>query len=86
MTLFGETRRLICRPFDHEDVDGFATYRSDPQVAHYQSWNIPFSIEQSARFISAIQSANMGVPGEWYQVAVVLNNRPINRRCRFSDP
>ena len=36
-----ETRRLILRPFQDTDIEPFAAYRSDPEVARYQSWETP---------------------------------------------
>ena len=33
-----ETERLVLRRFERDDVEAFAAYRGDPDVARYQSW------------------------------------------------
>lgn len=65
-----ETPRLILRPFQDADLETFVAYRSDPEVARYQSWEPPFTIEQAADFISEMKRALPGVVGEWYQFAI----------------
>ena len=64
------TSRLILRPFEPRDAAAFAQYRSDPEVARYQSWNTPYSLEQARRFIEALAVTQPGTPGEWFQVAI----------------
>ena len=71
MTIFFETERLIARSFEHEDITAFARYRSDPEVARYQSWDAPFSAAMAARFVDAMKASTPGLPGEWYQIAIV---------------
>jgi RimJ/RimL family protein N-acetyltransferase len=63
------TGRLVIRRFRPEDVEAFAAYRSDPNVARYQSWDM-YTREQAASFIAEIAALHPGVPGEWYQFAV----------------
>ena len=72
MTLHLETPRLILRPFAEEDVQAFSAYRSDPEVARYQGWEAPYSLEQAARFVGEMQAATPGTPGEWYQLAMEI--------------
>lgn len=67
-----ETPRLILRPFAEKDIEAFAAYRSDPLVAIYQGWEVPYSLEQAARFVSEMQAATPGHPGEWYQLAMEI--------------
>ena len=67
-----ETERLILRAFAPGDAEIFAAYRSDPEVARYQSWEAPYSLEQARLFIAALQGVAPGRPGEWYQVALEL--------------
>jgi len=33
------TERLILRAFQADDLEAFVAYRSDPEVARYQSWD-----------------------------------------------
>lgn len=65
-----ETERLWLRPFQPADVPAFAAYRSDPEIARYQGWETPYSLEQAARFVAEM-SAMPPIPvGEWYQLAI----------------
>lgn len=69
MPLILETPRLILRPFIDEDAAVFSGYRSDPEVARYQGWEAPFSLEQAVDFIEYMKTATPGVPGPGYQLA-----------------
>jgi aminoglycoside 6'-N-acetyltransferase len=64
------TRRLIVRRFTASDAPSFAAYRSDPQVARYQSWTSPYSQQQADRFIDALGAGHPDTPGAWFQFAV----------------
>lgn len=77
MPLILETDRLILRPFEDRDIEAFSHYRSDPEVARYQGWNAPYSLEQAARFVTAMQAEKPGRPGSWYQFAIELKSKPI---------
>ena len=70
--VFLETGRLILRSFRPADAEEFAVYRSDPAVAHYQSWEVPYSLAKAKDFIKALEPARPGIPGEWYQLALQL--------------
>src|SRR5918998_3590628 len=64
-----ESERLWIRRFNDSDLAPFMAYRNDPKVARYQSWDS--CDEQEARtFILEMQSAQPGVPGEWFQFAI----------------
>ncbi len=63
------TERLRLRRFQPEDAEIFATYRMDPDVARYQSWET-YSPYHARRFIEEIASVSPGMPGEWFQFAV----------------
>jgi RimJ/RimL family protein N-acetyltransferase len=65
-----QTARLILRPFEDRDIDPFARYRSDPEVARYQGWEAPFSRERAAQFVAEMHARIPGAPGEWYQIAI----------------
>lgn len=67
-----ETERLILRSFRAEDAKAFAAYRSDPQVAHYQGWEAPYSLELAQVFCAEMSRQPVGIPGEWYQLALEL--------------
>ena len=63
------TDRLVIRRFRPEDVEAFTAYRSDPDVARYQSWET-FTRAQAETFVTEIASLHPGMPGEWFQFAV----------------
>jgi RimJ/RimL family protein N-acetyltransferase len=65
-----ESDRLVLRPFQEADIEPFAAYRSDPEIARYQSWEPPVTLEQATRFVDDMKNARPGVQGEWYQWAV----------------
>jgi RimJ/RimL family protein N-acetyltransferase len=64
------TPRLILRRFVPNDLAAFVEYRCDPEVARYQSWDAPFSVESGERFLAELATAHPGTPGEWFQFAV----------------
>ena len=72
--LWLETPRLILRPFEERDAAPFAVYRSDPQVARYQGWDAPFSLEKAEQFVAEMKRAVPAAPGEWYQLALELKS------------
>ena len=63
------TDRLRIRRFRTEDAPVFAAYRSDPDVARYQSWDT-FTLQEAERFVREMASTHPGIPGEWFQFAV----------------
>jgi aminoglycoside 6'-N-acetyltransferase len=65
------TDRLVIRRFRMEDASSLAAYRTDPAVARYQSWGIPFSHAQARSFIESLGAVNPDSPGEWFQFAVM---------------
>lgn len=65
------TERLIIRRFGAADAAAFAAYRSDPQVARYQSWEVPVSARDAERLVAGFAAADEGLPG-WFQYAVEL--------------
>jgi aminoglycoside 6'-N-acetyltransferase len=65
-----ETPRLVLRRFRADDVDAFAAYRSDPEVARYQGWEPPYSRAEAERFVRSMSRRGPGRPGTWFQFAV----------------
>ncbi|HPH96035.1 MAG TPA: GNAT family protein [Anaerolineaceae bacterium] len=70
MTLRFESTNLIFRTFEEKDLLPFFRYRSDPQVALYQGWDVPYSFEVAREFVAQMSAAEPGIPGEWYQLAL----------------
>jgi RimJ/RimL family protein N-acetyltransferase len=65
------TERLVLRPLQADDVPAFAAYRSDPDVARYQSWDTTYSPADGERLVAAQQGVEFGQPAAWMQLAAV---------------
>ena len=65
------TERLVLRLLAAEDVPAFAAYRSDPEVARYQSWDTSYTTDDGERLVASQQGVDFGDPGPWVQVAAV---------------
>ena len=72
MRIFLETKRLILRTFQNEDLEALIAYRSDPLVARYQGWEAPYARQNAIAFVNEMRSKRPGVQGEWYQIAIGL--------------
>lgn len=66
---FVETERLVIRRFRAEDAAAFAAYRSDPDVARYQSWTPPLCLQDAAELVREFATGDPGVAG-WFQYAI----------------
>jgi RimJ/RimL family protein N-acetyltransferase len=69
------TERLILRRFIDLDLERFLAYRQDPQVARFQGWSM-LSDAEAQSFIKEMQIAAIGIPGEWFQIAIA--HQPSN--------
>jgi RimJ/RimL family protein N-acetyltransferase len=65
------TERLSLRPFRVDDLETFVGYRSDPEVARYQSWDRTYSMADAESFLNSQREVEFGQPGEWLQLAIV---------------
>ena len=63
------TERLVLRRFRVADAPVLAEYRSDPEVARYQSWDAPFSLLRAETAVAGFIAADPDKPG-WFQYAV----------------
>jgi RimJ/RimL family protein N-acetyltransferase len=66
-----ETVRLIIRHLAHSDVDPFLTYRNDPEVSKYQSWE-SCTKQEAIDLVQEMEATEPGTPGEWFQFAIEL--------------
>ncbi|MEZ4297858.1 MAG: GNAT family protein [Polyangiaceae bacterium] len=64
------TPRCVLRPFTEADLPAFAAYRSDPEIARYQSWDTPYSIAQAAALLASVQATPFDTPDTWVQIAL----------------
>jgi RimJ/RimL family protein N-acetyltransferase len=63
------TERLILRRFRPADAPVLADYRSDPEVARYQSWDAPFPLLKAETAVVNFMESDPDVPG-WFQWAI----------------
>jgi RimJ/RimL family protein N-acetyltransferase len=68
-----ETNRMILRPLEERDSAAFSAYRSDPEIARYQGWGAPYSLEQAEEFIEQQKMVTPGEIGQWLQLGMELN-------------
>lgn len=66
-----ETDRLLLRPFQEWDLATFVAYRSDPDVARYQSWETPYTMQQARVMLSSLERFRSDLDA-WHQVAIEL--------------
>ena len=63
------TDRLILRRFRKADAPVLAAYRSDPEVARYQSWDAPFSLLRAETAVANFIASDPDKAG-WFQYAI----------------
>ncbi len=64
-----ETRRLILRPINLDDINEIFEYRSDREVNKYQGW-IPATLNDVEAFIGKI-SKQINEAGTWFQFVII---------------
>ncbi len=71
------TERLVLRRLTDDDVATLAAYRSDPEQARYQSWNVPYPVAHARALVAGMRGVRFGQPGEWLQVAIDAGGRMV---------
>ena len=66
-----ETSRLRLRRLKDSDMTLFMSYRNDPIVAKYQSWE-SISETEAQKFIQEQKEIQVGAPGKGFQIAIEL--------------
>ena len=61
---FFTTRRLLIRAMKPQDLHAFVGYRSDPEVARYQSWE-NYTLAQGRALIDEMTASQPGEPRRW---------------------
>lgn len=64
-----QTSRLYIRPLGLSDLSDFHLYRSDPDVARYQGFDV-MTMKQAETFISNNLKKRWGKAGEWVQYGI----------------
>jgi RimJ/RimL family protein N-acetyltransferase len=63
------SERTILRRLGVADLADFQAYRSDPEVARYQGWEV--MLDKDARaFLAAVNGAALFRPGDWSQIGI----------------
>ena len=70
--MFVRTERLTLRRFTTADAEAFAAYRSDPDIARYQSWDAPLPLAEAVQKVEEFAQGDPAAPG-WFQYAVDLD-------------
>ena len=65
-----ETGRIVLRRLGPDDGPVLAAYRSDPEVARYQGWQLPFGEDAAAELVAAQADLAGPAPGRWIQVGI----------------
>ena len=79
-----ETSRFIIRRMIEDDVVGFHHYRSDNDIARYQSWS-DYTLEDAQQFVNEQKDKHPNVPGQWIQLTIALReNNQIIGDCAFT--
>lgn len=66
-----QTQRLTIRAFRPDDAEPLAAYRADPEVAHYQDWDLPYTLGRAQAAIAVdrhIEDRLAG--GDHWQLAI----------------
>jgi RimJ/RimL family protein N-acetyltransferase len=64
------TPRFVLRPLRLDDAADIADYRSDPSTALWQSWTIPYQVEQAERMITAQLQHSGPTEGEMFGIGI----------------
>ena len=67
------TARLTIRTMTVDDAAAHAAYRNDPEVARYQLWDLPFTVEQAVESLADQKVDGQIVHGDWTTMAVELD-------------
>lgn len=68
------TDRVVVRRFRLSDAARLTAYRSDPEVARFQSWSADYSESDAIEFIRQMGSRHPGTAGQWFQFAVATKD------------
>lgn len=64
------TERLSIQPLAMGDLDSFVEYRTDPDIARFQSWDTSYSRQQAQELIESQAGVQLPKQGDWLQLAI----------------
>lgn len=65
------TKNTVIRAFERKDLKVFAAYRSQEQVAKYQSWT-DYSYQDAIELFEGMDYSLFGQHDNWFQLAIAL--------------
>ncbi|HVE19799.1 MAG TPA: GNAT family N-acetyltransferase [Ilumatobacteraceae bacterium] len=65
-----QTERLAMRVMRMNDAPALAAYRDVPEIARYQSWPLPFTIDDATQMLQDQADLDDLPPSGWVQVAI----------------
>ena len=71
------TERLTLRLMRSSDAEVLATYRSDPEVAKLQLWDVPFPVERAVELLRDQDGRDDLVLGGWTTLAIEVDGRVV---------
>jgi RimJ/RimL family protein N-acetyltransferase len=69
------SERLLLRRLEPADAGALAAYRSEPEVAVYQSWDAPFPLAEAHALVREFAAADPAAVG-WFQWAIERLGEP----------
>ncbi len=72
-----QTARLSVEMMRPQHAASLAEYRNHPEVARFQDWTTPFTIEMAERLIDGQSQLDGPVDDDWVQLAVVVDGHSI---------
>lgn len=79
------TDRLVIRMMTIADAPRFAEYRDDPEVARYQLWDLPYTVEEATRVLADQDASDQLIIGAWSQLAVEVDGVVVGDVCTRID-
>ena len=80
------TERTVLRLLGPADTAAFAAYRSDPHIARYQDWALPFTDDSAAELITSQAGLTGPVAGRWVQVGIEHGGELVGDLAIGLDP
>jgi RimJ/RimL family protein N-acetyltransferase len=66
--LFSE--RLSIEPLAAHDLEAFVSYRQNPEIARFQSWEPTYSLQQAQELLETQVGVTIPTESEWLQLAL----------------
>ena len=72
MQIVTTTERLVIRKMTTADAPTLQRYRNDPEVARYQGWDTPYSLQHAEKLAREMERNDPFLLGAWTQLGVAL--------------